>query len=156
MSEAQVLQGGCLCGKIRYTITAASPGEAPDSICNYICHCTNCKKSSGGHMVNSSLFRQDQFSLTSGTPKCFKDSKTNSGGVISKYFCGDCGSPLYNISSSGEGFLAVLSGSLDDGSVWWKPNQGTLCHTIPARIQSNHVFQNYLSKESHTGSLNCP
>jgi hypothetical protein len=51
---AQPQTGGCLCGKIRYELNADA-----EPIYNVICHCFNCKKASGTHMANSSVFLKD-------------------------------------------------------------------------------------------------
>lgn len=48
---ASPLTGGCLCGKIRYALAADA-----EPIYSVVCHCINCKKSSGTHMVNASIF----------------------------------------------------------------------------------------------------
>lgn len=48
---AEKLTGGCLCGKVRYELSA---GVEP--LYSVICHCLNCKKATGGHMLNASLF----------------------------------------------------------------------------------------------------
>lgn len=48
---AEVQTGGCLCGKLRYELQADA-----EPIYSVICHCLNCKKSSGTHMVNASIF----------------------------------------------------------------------------------------------------
>lgn len=48
------LSGGCLCGTIRYEVTAdAGP------VYSVICHCLNCKKATGTHMINTSIFRKE-------------------------------------------------------------------------------------------------
>lgn len=47
------LAGGCLCGKIRYAVSADK------SIYNVICHCINCKKATGTHMANTSIFPKE-------------------------------------------------------------------------------------------------
>lgn len=41
------LTGGCLCGAVRYSLDADA-----EPLYSVICHCQNCKKSSGTHMVN--------------------------------------------------------------------------------------------------------
>lgn len=47
----QPTTGGCLCGAIRYSITASAT-----PIYSVICHCVNCKKATGTHMVTTSIF----------------------------------------------------------------------------------------------------
>ncbi|KUI58889.1 hypothetical protein VP1G_11001 [Cytospora mali] len=135
MSESQVLQGGCLCGKIRYTITGNSPEEAPEPICNIICHCANCKKATGTHMANTSMFRREQLTLILGTPGAYEDRNTESGNILTRRFCKDCGSPLYITTLKAGSIVAVPSGTLDDATKWWKPNtevyMDTKSHWLP-------------------------
>lgn len=47
----ETLTGGCLCGAVRYSLDANA-----EPLYSVICHCQNCKKSSGTHMVNCSMF----------------------------------------------------------------------------------------------------
>ncbi|ROW06760.1 hypothetical protein VMCG_04182 [Cytospora schulzeri] len=117
MSEPQVLHGGCLCGKVRYTITATSPSETTASLCNVICHCNNCKKATGAHMANTSMFIREQFALTSGTPGVYEDANQDSGNVLTRRFCKDCGSPLYITTSAVQSIIAVSSGTLDNATI---------------------------------------
>lgn len=48
------LTGGCLCAKVRYVVS-----EPTELVYNVVCHCINCKKASGTHMVNSSIFPKE-------------------------------------------------------------------------------------------------
>lgn len=48
------LTGGCLCGKIRYALSADV-----EPVYSVICHCINCKKATGTHMANTSLIPKD-------------------------------------------------------------------------------------------------
>lgn len=127
--QRKTLEGGCLCGKIRYRLAA------DESIYNVMCHCFNCKKSSGTHMVNSSIFPRQLFTLTSGTPKTFQDTHTDSGQPLNRHFCGDCGSPTHITTPVVEEIVAVLSGTLDNGTEWWTPNKEqyieTKSHWLP-------------------------
>ncbi|CAN8100764.1 unnamed protein product [Discula destructiva] len=124
------LTGGCLCAKIRYVLS--DPAALVYSV---ICHCINCKKSSGTHMVNSSIFPKMTFTLTSGSPKTFEDRDTDSGKTLYRNFCGDCGSPVFITTPMVESIVAVLSGTLDRGTEWWVPNKeqyiGTKSHWLP-------------------------
>lgn len=129
MPEKHTLEGGCLCGKVRYRLAA------DESIYNVMCHCFNCKKSSGTHMVNSSIFPRQLFTVTSGTPKTFQDAHTDSGQPLYRHFCGDCGSPTHITTPMVEEIVAVLSGTLDNGTEWWEPNKEqyieTKSHWLP-------------------------
>ncbi|KAF4542900.1 Glutathione-dependent formaldehyde-activating family GFA [Lasiodiplodia theobromae] len=126
----QPTTGGCLCGAIRYSIAASAT-----PIYSVICHCVNCKKATGTHMVTTSIFLEPQFTLTSGTPKAYRDAATDSGTPVFRHFCGDCGSNLYITSPLLEEIRAVCSGTLDDATVKWRPNKEqyieTKSHWLP-------------------------
>ena len=102
------LSGGCLCGAIRYSINAPVAGLRA-------CHCTHCQKTSGtGSSVNAVIQSRD-FALTQGTPKRYTD-KADSGRLLQRFFCGDCGSPIYSQRDNTPERRVVRAGSLDDSS----------------------------------------
>ena len=100
--------GGCLCGAIRYSV--AAPIEALR-----VCHCTHCQKNTGsGASVNAVVAGAD-FAVTQGTPKRFT-TRADSGRTLYRYFCGDCGSPLFAHRENNPGLLVIKAGTLDDTS----------------------------------------
>ena len=56
-----------------------------------------------------------EFKITQGTPKRFT-GVADSGRTLHRYFCGDCGSPIYSHRNPNPGFVVVRAGSLDDSS----------------------------------------
>lgn len=55
-----------------------------------LCHCSDCRKISGGNYSNNIVVPSQQFKLVSGAPK--EITKTaDSGKPITSCFCGDCG-----------------------------------------------------------------
>ena len=99
------ITGGCLCGAIRYTLSAPITGLRA-------CHCTHCQKSSGtGASVNAVVPGGD-FRISQGTPKRY-DDKADSGRTLCRYFCGDCGSPIYSHREISPERVVVRMGSLD-------------------------------------------
>lgn len=76
-------QGGCHCGAVRYEVA----GE-PQHVA--LCHCSDCRKSSGAPMVAWAAFAEEQFKLVEGEPVTF-----NSSGSAMRSFCPKCGSGLY-------------------------------------------------------------
>jgi hypothetical protein len=73
--------GGCLCGAVRYEISA------PISTLR-ACHCLNCQKHTGtGGSVNA-VVPVDLFKITKGEPKPYDDSATKSGLTLSRFFLG--------------------------------------------------------------------
>ncbi|MGA2470024.1 MAG: GFA family protein [Solirubrobacteraceae bacterium] len=100
------LEGGCLCGAVRYTYTGAV-GRA-----NY-CHCTDCRRRTGGPFNVSVRLSADAFRIMLGDPAGF--TKTGDrGDVLTRHFCRDCGSPLFTSSESHPDDVYVTAGSLDD------------------------------------------
>lgn len=83
-------------------------------------------------MFNSSVFPADAFAITSvpaAALKCYRDTNTTSGNVLERYFCGECGSPIYCVGSSehAKQFISITAGTMDRGqgqeeSVW-EPNK---------------------------------
>ncbi len=100
--------GGCLCGAIRYCVNAPITALR-------VCHCTHCQKTSGtGASVNAVIQSKD-FALTRGTPKRYAD-KADSGRLLQRFFCGDCGSPIYSQRDITPERIVVRAGSFDDSS----------------------------------------
>lgn len=102
------LTGSCLCGAVRYTVSA------PISELR-ACHCTHCQKASGTGMSVNAVVPSVSFALNQGTPKRYAD-KADSGRTLFRYFCGDCGSPLYSHRQTTPETLALRIGTLDDSS----------------------------------------
>lgn len=67
-------------------------------------------------MFNSSVFLARDFAITSpAQPKCYTDANVRSGQALRRYFCGDCGSPIYCVSSSPQrqGVVSLTAGTVD-------------------------------------------
>jgi hypothetical protein len=99
------LTGGCLCGAIRYTLDAPISGLRA-------CHCTDCQKASGTGASVNAVVPGAVFRIMRGAPKRYA-SKADSGRILLRYFCGDCGSPLYAHREISPERIVVRMGSLD-------------------------------------------
>jgi hypothetical protein len=100
------LSGGCLCGAIRYTVTAPVTELRA-------CHCTSCQKASGaGGSVNALLPAAD-FRIDQGQPRRFT-ARADSGRVLHRYFCGDCGSPLYSQRDIAPERVVLRAGTIEN------------------------------------------
>jgi hypothetical protein len=127
------VNGSCLCGAIRYTITApVSELRA--------CHCTHCQKTSGaGGSVNAAL-SSDSFKITQGTPKRYA-VKADSGRTLYRFFCGDCGSPIYSQRETNPGMVVVRAGTFDNAGEMtiathiWTKSARPWAHIDPASQQ---------------------
>ncbi len=106
MSEG--FTGGCLCGAVRFSSRAA-PMMAGH------CHCVDCRRSSGtGHCTHAAV-PEPAFEL-SGKASAY-DRPADSGNVVTRVFCGTCGSPLFSRNAAMPGLVFVRASSLDDPDV---------------------------------------
>jgi hypothetical protein len=113
------LSGGCLCGAVRYTVSV--PVKELRA-----CHCTHCQKTSGAAGTVNAIVPSEAFRLTQGTPKRY-DAKADSGRTLYRFFCGDCGSPIYSQRASAPERVVVRAGTFDQpgdmkitGNIWTK------------------------------------
>ncbi|BDA50659.1 hypothetical protein COCOBI_16-3350 [Coccomyxa sp. Obi] len=97
------LDGGCLCGDVRYVIDGEPSTE--ESPC--LCHCRICQRSSGAPLVAWATFRQEDVKFVQGEPKTYQSSAT---GV--RRFCGRCGTQLL-FQTVGTPVLDITIASLD-------------------------------------------
>ena len=109
-----MLTGGCLCGAVRYTYE----GEVGSA--GY-CHCADCRRVSGSAFGISVRVSAGGFRVVAGAPKSFT-KQGDSGRLVSRFFCSDCGSPLYTLPPLHPDVVFIKAGSLDDPSVV-KPNR---------------------------------
>ena len=101
-----MLNGSCLCGAIRYTISA-------DVTELRACHCIDCQKTSGAAGSVNAMIKAAEFKLTAGTPKR-REVKAASGRTLYRFFCGDCGSPIYSQRQATPENVSVRAGTFDD------------------------------------------
>jgi hypothetical protein len=101
-----LLQGGCLCGAIRYAL------RGPALFVSQCC-CKDCRKATGtGHTTIVGV-RREQLQIKQGTPKTYT-SRGDSGGDVVRHFCGGCGGRLYTSGTLPGEVVMVQAGSLDD------------------------------------------
>ena len=100
-----VLEGGCLCGAIRYRLN-------PPLLFVSQCCCKDCQKATGtGHTTIIGVHR-DQLSLR-GEPATYTNTG-DTGGEVTRHFCGECGGRLYTSGDAPGEHIMVQAGSLDD------------------------------------------
>jgi hypothetical protein len=125
------LNGGCLCGQVRYSANA-------DTTMVAVCHCKNCQKQGG-----------TAFSVVVGIPKAvlsvhgeiktYRDTG-DSGQAVLRNFCGGCGSPITTDAAVMADLTFIKAGTLDETS-WLDPKMHIYCDSaqvwssIPADSQ---------------------
>jgi hypothetical protein len=99
--EFRPLEGGCLCGAVRYRVTRPPLDSG-------LCHCRMCQRSSGAPFQASAEFPADGFRLLHGSPKAYRSSP-----AAVRHFCPDCGSQLTFRPTDGPTFVSVNLPTLD-------------------------------------------
>ncbi len=94
--------GGCLCGKLRFRVTAPSLDAG-------YCHCRMCQRNSGAPVVAWVTFPAISFSWMVGEPGVYASSA-----CAKRSFCTTCGSYLAFQSSKLPGEVSVNTASFDD------------------------------------------
>lgn len=113
------IEGGCLCGNVRYESSSAPSMTA-------VCHCPDCQKQTGTSFSIVVGIPLDSLRVT-GTPKVYTTTG-ESGSKVARQFCGDCGSPLLSVPDVIPGLGFLKAGTLDDPS-WLRPNMEFFCDT---------------------------
>jgi hypothetical protein len=127
------IEGGCLCGKVRYQSDA-------EPIMKALCHCRYCQKASGSTYSSNVLIPDDAFSVT-GELSCYVETG-GSGKELNSYFCPNCGSNLYNTSEAYAGLVIIKTGTLDDAS-WFKPDANIWCSSAAPWVEMGEGMANY-------------
>lgn len=95
------IEGGCLCGAIRYRATGAP-------IAATLCHCRSCRLAAGAPSVAWAVFRAEDFAFITGWPKEFSSSND-----VVRTFCGTCGTPLTYRRPSKPDTIDITTATLD-------------------------------------------
>ncbi|WP_101757406.1 GFA family protein [Oceanicoccus sp. KOV_DT_Chl] len=134
------MTGACLCGQVKYHCAA-------EPIMTAVCHCRNCQRQSG-----------TAFSIIIGVPAKSvvfegKDNvaeymdKGESGGVVRRQFCRNCGSPLLSIVESAPDLEIIKAGTLDDHS-WLKPTMHFWCDSAQPWVQIEDAIPRFARSPS--------
>jgi hypothetical protein len=100
------LTGGCLCGAIRYSV------DVPIAELR-ACHCTHCQKASGAAGSVNAVIPSAALRITRGRAKRY-DALADSGRTLYRFFCGNCGSPLYSQRATAPETAVLRAGTLDE------------------------------------------
>ena len=101
--------GGCTCGAIRYECASAP-------IATLNCHCRDCQRASGAPFASGVVVMTSDLQV-SGTPKTYS-VRGSSGGLTTRSFCSECGTPLCTRGEANPAFTSIRFPSLDDPSAF--------------------------------------
>jgi len=97
------LNGGCQCGAVRYRLKGDSAHAA-------LCHCTDCRKSSGAPAVHWIAFPMSDFELIQGELRDYQSSQLGT-----RRFCPTCGTGIAYVNETAlPGLIDVQGATLDD------------------------------------------
>jgi hypothetical protein len=133
--ETKFLEGGCLCGAIRYRIDGSSHRTTH-------CHCLHCRRSSGAPFLTWIEVFTPEFSIVSGTP-----SRYVSRPGATRQFCGKCGTQLTFQDVEEPEVIDVTACSLDNADVV-EPEDHIWCDRMPPWLQFSDGLPRYKLRRS--------
>jgi len=101
--------GSCYCRAITYTVDIDSPDAARTSLC----HCSNCKKFTGGNYGITTKLPRSSFKVTSETKPKVHEADNGSGVVLHREFCDNCGSGILEYGANAGDFTYIFYGTFD-------------------------------------------
>jgi hypothetical protein len=131
---SRVLEGGCLCGGVRFRVTGKL-GPAG------YCHCKQCQRASGSAFAANAPARTKYFELVSGS-----DLVSEYESSLGKFraFCRRCGSPLYSRTEADPGIRRLRLGTLDSD-----PERRPLIHVWVSEKAPWHSIDDSLPQFTH-------
>ncbi len=108
------LDARCACGGIRLAVD----GEIKAML---LCSCLACQQMTGTGHATVALVSRDAVSVE-GSPKDFA-RPADSGATLTRWFCPDCGTPLYAQSSRAPALALLSVGLFGAATGWFAPSQ---------------------------------
>ena len=101
------LQGGCLCGKVRFKASRAP-------LRTIACHCTFCQRLTGSSFYAESLFERDAVEFNDGALAQFEHRSDGSGKLVFVHFGPTCGTTVGLTFERWPELRALSRGCYDD------------------------------------------
>ena len=98
-------QGGCLCGAVRYRVTA-------EPISMRLCWCRDCQYLAAGNATANVVFPSEAITITGALGDY--TGAADSGNVMHRKFCPICGTPMFSQAEVRPHLIIVRAGTLDD------------------------------------------
>ncbi|MEM7432066.1 MAG: GFA family protein [Pseudomonadota bacterium] len=100
--------GGCLCGAIRYQLTA-------EPMIVHACHCQRCQKRTGSPYAVNAWIEEHHVEVTQGQPRCATVPGFEGGAPNEYWHCTECTATVWTVyTSSPKGSRFIPAGTLDD------------------------------------------
>jgi hypothetical protein len=110
---AEIHEGGCLCGAVRYRVTG-------DPIVVWVCHCTFCKRRTGSAFGLSAYFNEAAVQIINGELKVYQYRSDENNRWLRMEFCSTCGTTVTGVAEGFPGARFITGGTLEDPD-WIKP-----------------------------------
>lgn len=132
------ITGSCYCGKIHFELN-----NKPKLVVN--CHCNDCKKRNGTVFSTYIAVSENDLLLSKGE-NALKQYEAENIGI--KYFCSECGSPVYNKNFRFPGLSLLFYGAFTKPTDF-EPNFNVFCstkHTWVDDIKNIQSFQGAIER----------
>lgn len=132
------IAGSCYCGNIQFKLN-----NKPKLIVN--CHCDDCKKRNGSAFSTYIAVSEKEFQIIKGE-NTLKQYEAKNIGI--KYFCSECGSPVYNKNFRFPELSLIFYGALAKPA-GFEPNVNIYCstkHTWVDDISNIQSFQDSIER----------
>lgn len=101
------LEGGCLCGQVRFTAH-----EAP--VRTFACHCTFCQRVTGSSFYAESIFKKEAVQFNAGELRQYEHVSDGSMKKVFVEFCPTCGTTVGLTFERWPDMRAISRGCYDD------------------------------------------
>ena len=132
---ADRMEGGCLCGAVRYTVRG-------DSVWKSLCYCESCCRAAGAPVVAWAGFKRGSFELIRGEIRHYASSVDALRG-----FCGVCGTTLTyeqhpdsdspSTAGAAPDEIFITTMSMDDPEAY-APDEAVFTEEMPGWMRSAH------------------
>jgi hypothetical protein len=110
---AEIHEGGCLCGAVRYRVTG-------QPIVVWVCHCTFCKRRTGTAFGLSAYFDEAAVQIISGELKVYQYRSDENNRWLKMEFCPTCGTTVTGTAEGLPGARFITGGTFEEPD-WIKP-----------------------------------
>lgn len=113
-----VLQGGCLCGAIRYQFSGTASSSST-------CFCQSCRRASGAPSVSWFVGKLGQLAWLSGQAQAYRSSAP-----VTRTFCASCGTPVSYQHRDRPDDIEITTASLDQPEAMPPSEEIWLSHKV--------------------------
>ena len=107
MTMSTALEGGCLCGKVRFVAN-----QPP--VRTFVCHCTFCQRFTGTSFYAESIFPMDAVQFNEGELRQYAHVSDSSKKKVYVHFCPSCGTTVGLTFERWPEVRAISRGCYDD------------------------------------------